>query len=236
MGHERGVVGVVQRRMREEREGEQAREACACEALRWEKKNGEERPRLRLAFEGERGRRFRRFHVRYLRHSSFCSRALSRMHIRRGRRSVNSFPRKISSATKRILRQIVFANRPPQRTLTPLLSFLDVWTEDTEMRVMFLLLLFFFSSPVDCFGTESSSYKASNPAINRVVILFRDVYTSLTRFESLMRTESKIILCAYTSHIWLVASSDSYERKSSYESSSLPITIYERNIIVPKEW
>lgn len=34
MGHERGVVGVVQRRMREEREGEQAREACACEALR----------------------------------------------------------------------------------------------------------------------------------------------------------------------------------------------------------
>lgn len=167
MGHERGVVGVVQRRMREEREGEQAREACACEALRWEKKNGEERPRLRLAFEGERGRRFRRFHVRYLRHSSFCSRALSRMHIRRGRRSVNSFPRKISSATKRILRQIVFANRPPQRTLTPLLSFLDVWTEDTEMRVMFLLLLFFFSSPVDCFGTESSSYKASNPAINR---------------------------------------------------------------------
>lgn len=119
---------------------------------------------------------------------------------------------------------------------SPLLSFLDVWTEDTEMRVMFLLLLFFFSSPVDCFGTESSSYKASNPTINRVVILFRDVYTSLTRFESLMRTESKIILCAYTSYIWLVASSDSYDSKSSYESSSLSITIYERNIIVPIDW
>lgn len=34
--------------------------------------------------------------------------ALSRMHIRRGRRLVNSFPRKISSASKRILRQILY--------------------------------------------------------------------------------------------------------------------------------
>lgn len=60
------------------------------------------------AFEGEKGTTLSQIPREIPAAFFVLHRALSRMHIRRGRRSVNSFPRKISSASKRILRQILF--------------------------------------------------------------------------------------------------------------------------------
>jgi len=95
-----------------------------CGTSRWEKKNDEERLRQRrrcCVWRRERRRRFRRFHVRYLpaffvlqrgikpdAHSSWTT-------FVRGIR----FLRKISSALKRILRQILLTGRKQGSALDP---------------------------------------------------------------------------------------------------------------------
>jgi len=64
---------------------------------------GRDHGTVTLSFSHSKVRRndcLRRFHVRYLRHSSSCSGILSRMHIRRGRISPYSFLGKTSSALK----------------------------------------------------------------------------------------------------------------------------------------
>jgi len=86
-----------------------------CEISRWEKKNDEERlrPRRSCVRRRERRRRFRRFSVRYLPAFFVLQRGIkpdahsSRTTFVRGIR----FLRKISSALKRILRQILLSAR-----------------------------------------------------------------------------------------------------------------------------